>query len=215
MKPVFDDPFDDIDPELEGDHLNTTPPSNSDPNRETWLLNAIDQLVRLLEQVGAKHLRGTNRLVSVGLPKGNIRKVVGECHYAHANNGVTHIFVSPTVVDPIRVLVIVLHELIHEEDKGKSGHRGAFRVMHNAVGLTGKTTASVAGDDLTVTLKSIADDLGPYPHSKLNLAPMFPGKQTTRLLKVACPDCEYTIRTTAKWVTKGLPTCPCGTEMAV
>jgi hypothetical protein len=36
---------------------------------------------------------------------------------------------------------------------------------------------------------------------------------TTRLRKVACPDCGYTIRVTRSWMQKGLPACPCGQSM--
>jgi hypothetical protein len=35
----------------------------------------------------------------------------------------------------------------------------------------------------------------------------------SRLKKVICPDCGYTIRTTAKWIKVGLPTCCCGALM--
>ena len=37
-------------------------------------------------------------------------------------------------------------------------------------------------------------------------------KQSTRMLKVLCPSCGYTLRTTARWLAVGFPTCPCGTE---
>lgn len=38
-------------------------------------------------------------------------------------------------------------------------------------------------------------------------------KQSTRMLKVECGSCGYTLRTTAKWLEVGTPTCPCGTLM--
>jgi hypothetical protein len=40
-----------------------------------------------------------------------------------------------------------------------------------------------------------------------------PGVQGTRMLKVECPDCGYTLRTTRKWLDTGLPSCPAGNEM--
>lgn len=45
--------------------------------------------------------------------------------------------------------------------------------------------------------------------------PPVPKKQSTRMLKVICPGCGYTVRTTQKWIDIGLPTCPCGEEMEV
>jgi hypothetical protein len=36
----------------------------------------------------------------------------------------------------------------------------------------------------------------------------------TRLIKVACPQCGYTVRTTRQWIETGLPVCgPCETPM--
>lgn len=32
----------------------------------------------------------------------------------------------------------------------------------------------------------------------------------SRLRKLTCPDCKYIIRTTAKWIKTGVPTCCCG-----
>lgn len=49
-------------------------------------------------------------------------------------------------------------------------------------------------------------------------------KQTTRMLKVVCPDEEcphndagspYLVRTTRKWIECGLPACPCGAAMVL
>jgi len=36
---------------------------------------------------------------------------------------------------------------------------------------------------------------------------------STRLRKVACPDCGYTVRMARSWMELGLPVCPCGAEM--
>jgi hypothetical protein len=35
------------------------------------------------------------------------------------------------------------------------------------------------------------------------------------MLRLECPACGYTCRTTAKWIEVGLPTCPCGEEMVL
>lgn len=32
----------------------------------------------------------------------------------------------------------------------------------------------------------------------------------TRLRKVSCPDCGYTVRMTRSWMLRGFPQCPCG-----
>lgn len=40
-------------------------------------------------------------------------------------------------------------------------------------------------------------------------------KQPTRLIKCACPNCGYVIRTTRKWMATGLPWCACETQFVV
>lgn len=43
-----------------------------------------------------------------------------------------------------------------------------------------------------------------------------PAKQTTRLIKVACPTCAYPARVTRVWIERlGPPSCPCGERMRI
>ncbi len=48
-----------------------------------------------------------------------------------------------------------------------------------------------------------------YPHRTLDVT-VNARKQSTRLLRIVCPACGYTARTTRHWLDRGLPTCPCG-----
>jgi hypothetical protein len=72
-------------------------------------------------------------------------------------------------------------------------------------------TATHPGAELAERLNALCVKVGPYPHASLDRSQV--KKQSTRLIKALCPECGYTIRTTAKWIENGLPTCPCGTEM--
>jgi hypothetical protein len=48
---------------------------------------------------------------------------------------------------------------------------------------------------------------GPYPHAELSKTAT--KKQGTRLLKLQCPICPYTVRITRKWLDSvGPPACP-------
>lgn len=42
-----------------------------------------------------------------------------------------------------------------------------------------------------------------------------PKKQSTRMLKVHCPECGYTVRTTQKWLDVGPPLCPQHAAMVI
>lgn len=180
--------------------------------REEWLTEAVEMFVPLFESVGAKvpEVR-----VSVGWPGGRGKKngVIGQCWNKNASaDKVAQIFISPVLDDAVRVLDVLAHELIHAIDEGQSGHRGAFREMALAIGLEGKMTATVAGPTLRAELVSMASDLGAYPHAALNPGLSGIKKQGTRMLKVTCPESGYIIRTTAKWLDMGTPSCPCHGE---
>lgn len=224
------DPFDEIDPALEGDHLTEETVADvkaaRDITREAWLLSAVELLIPLLEQAGAASLRQRKFQVSVSFPSKSIRKRIGECwNLSACSKGEVHnLLISPTIDDGVKVLGVLAHELIHADDNGESGHNGHFRKVATALGLTGKMTATEVGAELVPVLADILTELGTYPHVKLNLNANVK-KQTTRMLKVECLDdeCEchddngngYTVRTTQKWIEIGTPTCPAGTRMTL
>lgn len=191
--------------------------------REAWLKRAIDILRPPLAQVGA-HLPD-DIMVSVGFGSRNVRKTLGVCFPTRAGGGVPHLFITPTLVDPIEVLAVLIHELIHASDDCASKHGGHFRKCAKAIGLEGKMTATVPGDALRRILAEVADELGEYPHKQLSLGQSAVKKQTTRLLKAVCGSLTcpladetgktYTVRVTRKWIEVGMPSCPCGTLMEI
>lgn len=226
------DPFDEIDPTQEGDHLDQPETleeakKERDITREAWLLSAVDALIPMLEQAGAANLRNKKFQVSVSFPSKSIRKRIGECWASRASQcgGINNILVSPVLDDAVTVLGVVAHELVHADDDGESGHNGHFRKVATALGLTGKMTATAIGEDLKPVLEDLARELGPYPHTKLNIGGPGQKKQTTRMLKMECLDdaclCHdddgngYTVRTTKKWLEIGNPRCPVGTLMTL
>jgi hypothetical protein len=81
-----------------------------------------------------------------------------------------------------------------------------------AVGLEGKMTETVAGAALVTRINELIEELGDYPHARLTSFSL-PKKQTTRMIKITCPECQYLVRAAAKWIEVGVPTCPCGAEM--
>lgn len=190
--------------------------------REQWLENAVQAVTPLFTELD---LELPKVRVSCGWPSSKAtstkNRTIGECwHREVAEDGVSQIFISPTLHNEIDVLGVLVHELIHAWDNGKSGHKGnvkkreGFRGVATAIGLEGKMTATTVGEELAIKLTNIyLETLGKYPHSALRVA----GKvkvQSTRMLKLECPQDGYIVRTTAKWLDSlGYPSCPCGEEM--
>lgn len=185
--------------------------------REEWLNAAT---MRLNKMIGEKtDLTPAKKvLVSAGWPRRDRGgRVIGQCYPTKTSMGTNHVFISPTLSDPITVLHVLLHELVHAADDCKSQHKGPFTKAVRALGLAGKPTATVPSPDLIPVLKDLAKDLGPYPHSVLVAGDFGPARpQTTRMLKVVCQrkKCGCTIRMTRKWLDQtGAPTCACGGTM--
>lgn len=188
--------------------------------REAWLLQATDQLRSGLFKRNGETVPPVK--VSVGWPGGggNNRKAIGQhWHPRAAADGMSQVFISPVLVDPVPVLETLVHELVHAIVPD-AGHKKPFKRIALAVGLTGKMTATVAGPVLAAELQGLAETLGPYPHARLNLSDR--KKQTTRLLKAVCGmgcggDKPYNVRITRGQADEvGLPICPgCETQMGL
>ena len=182
--------------------------------REEWLEQATERLHEVFTEHGAR-LPAKVRLScgwpsAKGLAKRN--RVIGECwHEQCSADGTTEIFISPAISDRLNVLETLAHELVHAAVGTQHGHKGAFKHLARAIGLEGKLTATSAGPMLRERLNAVAQTLGAYPHAILDKSQR--KKQGTRLHKVLCPMCGYTVRVTDKWIEQGLPVCPCGVEM--
>lgn len=187
-------------------------PQTGELTREGWLTAAAGALAPVFAAADIE--LPASVAVSCGFPGGApILKTIGQCwKTATALDGRAHIFVSPLLHDPVEVLEVLAHELVHAVDDCEHKHRGPFAKMARAIGLEGKLTATHAGPELRLWLEQIAAELGDYPHAGL-VPETKPKTQSTRMRKVECPACGYIVRTTAKWLAVGVPTCPCETEM--
>ena len=181
-------------------------------NREQWLADAAKKMCEtfIYEDLDVH--------VSCGWPsRGGLstkKRVIGECwRPTTSRDGKSHVFISPMLEEPIAVLATLLHELIHAWDRGEHGHKGAFIELAKKVGLERPWTATVPGEELTLKLKSMLEELGPYPHVPLEPLAVAKKVQTTRQLKLTAPCCGYIVRATARWIATGVPSCPCGTPM--
>ena len=181
--------------------------------RDDWLTESVNKLIeQVFVPAGIERLNASWRIACSFPGGGSARKRIGECWPSGSSNDKTReMFISPLEDDPLEVLGIVAHEMIHAIDDCKNGHKGPFRKMALAIGLQGKMTATTSGPELTEKLKSILSELGPYPHAALNLKDR--KKQTTRMVKMLC-DCGFIARASRSAIEQaGYPTCGCGGQM--
>lgn len=177
--------------------------------REQWLGAAVDLLRPVFKQRAGVTLP-KNWRVSCGFPHRG-KKAIGQC-WPKTASGDQHweMFISPVLAEPVRVLDVLVHELVHAGVGVKHGHDSVFAKAARSMLLEGKLTATTSGkpfkDEIATPLLA---KLGAYPHAVLNAGGISTGpkKQATRLIKAMCPDCECTVRVTAKWLGTGTPTC--------
>lgn len=186
-------------------------------NRESWLTDAVVEVGAIL--LDKTEIEIPEVRVSTGWPstRGTSLKKrrIGECWKPEvASDGVSQVFISPVLMDPIQILGVLMHELIHAWDKCEHGHRGVFVKTAKAAGLVAPWTATgIDAELLHPLLEEIVTRLGKYPHSALN--PLVQRKpQTTRQLKIEAEECGCVARTTRKYLDQdGSFKCPHDNEM--
>jgi hypothetical protein len=187
--------------------------------REEWLTAAIEELRPVFDAVGRpvpKRIRP-----ACGFPLGSKRsKAIGQCWADSASADKTiEILIAPTLADPVEVFEVLVHELCHST-AGAMNHGLKFAHVASVMGLmavgTGKEEwKSTKGDaSFLPAYAGMIDGLGAYPHAALTFSNA-KKTQGTRMLKACCPSCGYTVRLTQKWADQGLPTCPCGDDLAL
>jgi hypothetical protein len=185
-------------------------------NREEWLTKAADRVRLHGASVGVTV--PTNVRVSIGFPStraigSRSGRVVGQCFHPPASSDASfQIFISPVHVTTEAILDTLVHELTHAAVSPNRGHRSAFQQAAAKMGLVGPrwTSAGFPNGVLPDWAAAIVTDLGPIPHPALDPGQLAGKPQTTRMVKLQCPGCAYILRTTAKWIAVGVPTCCCG-----
>jgi hypothetical protein len=187
---------------------------NIHDSRESWLRAATNELRPFFAQLDLP-LPATIRFAIAFTSRGKRTQVAGETWYPSASaDGHHEIIIRCDFADPLDVLGILVHELVHVVLPATAKHGKVFKAAALRVGLEGKMIHALPGPILKERLQALAATLGPLPHAKLdfeNAAADRPKKQGTRMLKAACEsgECGYTVRVAASWVRKlGPPHCP-------
>jgi hypothetical protein len=178
-------------------------------DREEWLKRVAKEVEPWYDQQG--YPLGRYR-IGVGFPSsGRKGKAVGECWASDASGDKTcEIFIHPGRDNPIEVAATLVHELVHAAIGQKAGHGPLFKRVAMSLGLEGPMRCTYAGEVLERDIQEIIEKVGPYPHAALNTQgdTAERKKQTGRMLKVYCPECEYICRISKSCIEIGTPPCP-------
>lgn len=179
-------------------------------NREAWLGELAYSLEGLVQGVTGKAM--PKYRISVGFPSRGAmsqkKRVIGQCWDGLVSaSGHSELFISPLLENPMTVAGTVIHEMIHANVGCNFGHGKEFSQVAKAVGLDGKPTATVPGEQFIKIADPILNKLGPYPHTALVVNPNRT-VQKTLMHKVRCEKCGYTLRATDKWLKIAPPICP-------
>jgi hypothetical protein len=160
--------------------------------REAWLMAAVPALAKIITAAGGPTFKEPR--ISVGFCSTGLRsKRIGEC-WAKQKDDRCQIFLVPQMDKPVQVLDVLIHELVHASVGSKAGHGPVFKKVAVAAGLTGAMRSTTAGPELKAKLVELSKQLGTFPHHALANAGNERKKQSTRMLKYTCPECEQIIR---------------------
>lgn len=182
----------------------------STAQREDWLNAVASLLLPSFQEVAGIEAYPRFR-VSCGFPStGKRGKRIGECWYPGSSADASHeLFIHPSESEPVQVAAILAHELGHVVAGPEAKHGPLFKRIIRPLGLEGKACATVPGEAFKLLIDPIIQKLGPYPHATLGVGISSRGpKQTTRMVKVTCGDCGYTLRSARSWLEIGVPSCP-------
>lgn len=130
--------------------------------RELWLLEAVQCLRALFPRLyPVPEVR-----VSVGWATVRPGRTLGQCFFAGSTGDhIRQIFISPLIDDPVEVLDVLAHELVHAALPDGIGHDMRFVCLARRVGMTmGPAAMQSAGPALRARLEEISRELGKYPH---------------------------------------------------
>lgn len=177
--------------------------------REEWL-NAVAE--EMCDWFTSRGFAFPRLRMAIGFPStGKRGKRIGECwDQSCSGDGVYEVLIRPDLEDPVTVAATLAHEIVHAVIGLEHQHKGPFRKLAVAIGLTGKMTATVPGPLFLEAVAPILASVGRLPHARLGFGNSTgPKKQTARLIKVECLECGYTVRVARKWLTEvGAPHCP-------
>ena len=150
---------------------------------------------------------------AVGFTSHGLSNRIGEhWHPGEATDERHHIFVIPTLNDPVAILGVLVHELCHAAAPAGAKHGPQFKRVATGIGLVGKMIHAHPGPELIPVLEGITLALGPLPHIAIKPKAKKGAPKPQPICR--CDDCGYEASVTKKFLQFGPPWCPtCGVAL--
>lgn len=187
--------------------------------REAWLMAASVMIGSGLAQRADLELPAYR--VTCGWPStkatAKSKRRIGECWNPEASaDAHAEIFISPLCADPLEVIAILAHELIHAALPKGTAHKAPFVKAAKAIGFVKPFTQITTTPELVEWTQEVVDALPAYPHAAMSLQSEGAKKpQVNRQLLAKCEQdfdgeaCGYQCRLARKWIVEvGAPICP-------
>ena len=174
--------------------------------REEWLQKAMHKIYNeVFKPKGIKvDIKNIQVACSFVIGSRNSQyKTHGDCWTKESSTGgFNEIHIVPTVDDPITVLDILTHEMVHASDNCGSGHGKIFKQRCLLIGMNGSKSmkTACAGEPLLLKFDAMVKELGEYPHKAMDIEGR--KKQTTRNKKIYCRSCGWSFRTSGLNIAK-------------
>jgi hypothetical protein len=151
-------------------------------NREAWLTRAVERFNEGLFEPNGYPLPALK--VSVGFPRGRKMHLPGDCE-TDTKDGAPQIFISPKIDNAIEALTVLAGMLI----RARLVKNGADDYAHikSIVGAIEHGGDWLLMDEMREDYALLAEELGPYPHSGVNVKAK--SQQKGRLGIAKCPSC--------------------------
>lgn len=139
------------------------------PYAEVWLNEAVELLRPVFAEAGYEipPVYVSVGFSTYGYKPGAKKNIIGVCHASWMTmDGINEIYITPLVTEPVDVIALLVHELIHAVDDCKSSHGPGFQKISRALRCTDNRHVPLNEWRETVErYRAMARQLGRYPRA--------------------------------------------------
>jgi len=156
---------------------------------EVWLNEAVELLRPRFRQAGYEipPVHVSVGFSTDGYKPGARTNTIGVCHASFMTiEGVNEIYITPMRTEPVDVISILVHELIHAIDDCKSGHGAGFQKISRDLQCTDNLKVPLHEFKETMNFyRQMALQLGRYPRAGVRYSDTFNIKMPEAMEKMA------------------------------